>query len=124
MLVGLEPDVVEVPWPKQAVTGFGIGPRKFTEHYVYLALHQGHVNLVNEGAELDDPAGLLAGGRAKPRAGRGARPRPPAAAVGTMHLSGGVSKLARPRWDRHAATAALDLHVASMFSVVRAGSAG
>lgn len=58
----LDPDVVEVPWPKQAVIGFGIGPRKFTEHYAYLALHQGHVNLgFNQGAELDDPASLLTG---------------------------------------------------------------
>lgn len=58
----LDPHVVEVPWPKQAVVGFGIGPRKFSEHYAYLALHQGHVNLgFNQGAELDDPAGLLTG---------------------------------------------------------------
>lgn len=85
----LEPDVVEVPWPKQAVTGFGIGPRKFTEHYAYLALHQGHVNLVNEGAELDDPAGPLTGGRAKPRAGRAARLRPPAPAPGRCTRAAG-----------------------------------
>lgn len=58
----LDPNVVEVPWLKQGVVGFGIGPRKFTEHYAYLALHGDHVNLgFNQGAELDDPAGLLSG---------------------------------------------------------------
>lgn len=58
----LDPGVVEVPWPKQGVIGFGIGPRKYTEHYAYLALHRAHVNLgFNQGAELADPAGLLTG---------------------------------------------------------------
>lgn len=58
----VDPNVVEVPWPKQGVVGFGIGPPKFTEHYAYLALHGDHVNLgFNQGAELDDPAELLAG---------------------------------------------------------------
>ena len=58
----VDPGVVEVPWAKQGVIGFGIGPRKFTEHYAYLALHGDHVNLgFNQGAELDDPADLLSG---------------------------------------------------------------
>jgi len=62
LLRRLDPDVVEVPWPRQGVIGFGIGPRKFSEHYAYLALHRDHVNLgFNQGAELDDPAGLLSG---------------------------------------------------------------
>ena len=58
----VDPDVVEVPWPRQGTVGFGIGPRKFSEHYAYLALHPRHVNLgFNQGAELPDPAGLLGG---------------------------------------------------------------
>jgi len=58
----VDPDVVEVPWPRQGTVGFGIGPKKFTEHYAYLALHPSHVNLgFNQGAELSDPTGLLGG---------------------------------------------------------------
>lgn len=62
LIVALDPDVVEVPWPKQGTIGFGVGPRKFTEHYAYLALHGQHVNLgFNQGAELADPTGRLGG---------------------------------------------------------------
>lgn len=58
----LDADVVEVPWVRQAVVGFGVGPHKFTQHYAYLAVHRNHVNLgFNQGAELPDPAGLLSG---------------------------------------------------------------
>ncbi len=56
------PTVVEVPWPKQRVIGYGVGPRKMSEHFCYIALHADHVNLgFNYGAELPDPARLLAG---------------------------------------------------------------
>lgn len=62
LLRELDPAVVEVPWVRQAVIGFGVGPRKMTEHYAYLAVHRDHVNLgFNQGAELPDPAGLLGG---------------------------------------------------------------
>jgi hypothetical protein len=58
----VDPDVVEVPWPKQGVIGFGIGPKKYSQHYAYLALYGDQLNLgFNQGAELDDPAGLLGG---------------------------------------------------------------
>ena len=54
------PDVVEVPWPRQRVVGYGVGPRKMSEHFCYVAVHKDHVNLgFNYGAELPDPAGLL-----------------------------------------------------------------
>ena len=56
------PDIVEVPWPKQRVIGYGVGPRKMSEHYCYIAVHNDHVNLgFNYGAELPDPDGLLEG---------------------------------------------------------------
>lgn len=56
------PNVVEVPWPRQNVVGYGVGPRKMSEHFCYIAFHKDHVNLgFNQGAELPDPAGLLAG---------------------------------------------------------------
>jgi len=39
----------------------GVGPRKMSEHYAYLAVHPRHVNLgCNYGAHLDD-GGLLEG---------------------------------------------------------------
>ena len=55
-------DVVEVPWPRQNVVGYGVGPKKMSEHFCYIAFHNDHVNLgFNQGAELPDPAELLAG---------------------------------------------------------------
>ncbi len=56
------PEVVEVPWPRQNVVGYGVGPKKMSEHFCYLAIHRDHVNLgFNQGAELPDPEGLLGG---------------------------------------------------------------
>ena len=56
------PGVVEVPWPKQNVIGYGVGPWKMSEHFCYLAVYPNHVNLgFNYGAELPDPDGLLEG---------------------------------------------------------------
>lgn len=56
------PDVVEVPWPRQRVVGYGVGPRKKTEHFCYIATYDTHVNLgFNYGLDLPDPAGLLEG---------------------------------------------------------------
>jgi hypothetical protein len=56
-----DPDVVRVIWPHQKTVGYGVGPKKMTEHYAYLAVHPRHVNLgCNHGAHLDD-GGLLEG---------------------------------------------------------------
>ena len=42
--------------------GYGVGPKKMSEHFCYLAVQRDHVNLgFNFGAELPDPEGLLAG---------------------------------------------------------------
>jgi hypothetical protein len=42
-------------------TLYGVGPKKMSEHYAYLAVHPRHVNLgCNHGAHLDD-GGLLEG---------------------------------------------------------------
>ena len=55
------PGVVEVPWPRQRVIGYGVGPKKMSEHYAYLTIHRDHVNLgCNHGARLDS-GGLLEG---------------------------------------------------------------
>jgi len=56
-----DPDVVRVVWPHQRTVGYGVGPKKLSEHYAYLAVHPRHVNLgCNHGAHLDD-GGLLEG---------------------------------------------------------------
>ena len=54
-----DPDAVRVVWPHQRTVGYGVGPKKMSEHYAYLAVHPRHVNLgCNYGARLDD-GGLL-----------------------------------------------------------------
>jgi hypothetical protein len=56
-----DPDVVRVVWPHQKTVGYGVGPKKMSEHYAYIAVHPKHVNLgCNYGARLDD-GGLLEG---------------------------------------------------------------
>jgi len=56
------PAVVEVPWPKQRAVGYGVGPRKMSEHFCYVSLSGGHINLgFNYGSELPDPDHLLEG---------------------------------------------------------------
>ena len=58
----LDPEVVEVIWAHQGTIGWGIGPKKMSEHYAYLAVHPKHVNVgFYRGAALPDPAGLLEG---------------------------------------------------------------
>ena len=58
----LLPDAYEVAWPKQSIVGYGVGPKKQTEHFCYLGLFKNHVNLgFNHGAELSDPDGMLEG---------------------------------------------------------------
>jgi hypothetical protein len=58
----LDPNVVEVVWPHQGTIGWGVGPKKMSEHYAYLAVHATHVNLgFYRGASLADPGRLLTG---------------------------------------------------------------
>ena len=62
LIADVYPAVVEVPWSRQNVVGYGIGPKKMSEHFCYIAFHRDHVNLgFNPGAELPDPEGLLGG---------------------------------------------------------------
>ena len=57
----VDPDVVRLVWPHQRTIGYGVGPKKMSEHYAYVTVHDKHVNLgCNYGARLDD-AGLLEG---------------------------------------------------------------
>ena len=56
-----DPDVVRVVCPHQRTIGYGVGPKKMSEHYAYIAVHPRHINLgCNYGAHLDD-GGLLEG---------------------------------------------------------------
>lgn len=62
LIADVYPEVVEVPWVRQNVVGYGVGPKKMSEHFCYIAFHRDHVNLgFNQGAELPDPEGLLEG---------------------------------------------------------------
>jgi hypothetical protein len=62
LIFDVYPEVVEVPWPRQNVAGYGVGPKKMSEHFCYIALHGDHVNLgFNQGGELPDPEDLLEG---------------------------------------------------------------
>lgn len=62
LIISIYPDVVEVPWPKQQITGYGAGPKKNSEHFAYIGVHRNHVNLgFYYGVELPDPEGWLEG---------------------------------------------------------------
>ena len=62
LIIEVYPDVVEVPWPKQRIIGYGVGPKKMSEHFCYIGAHRDHVNLgFYYGAELPDPEGLMEG---------------------------------------------------------------
>jgi hypothetical protein len=62
LIYDVMPDVVEVPWVRQRIIGYGVGPRKMSEQYAYISLHKGHVNLgFYYGSELPDPDKLLEG---------------------------------------------------------------
>ena len=62
LIIDLYPNVVEVPWPKQSITGYGVGPKKMSEHFCYIGVFKEHVNLgFYYGADLPDPEGLLDG---------------------------------------------------------------
>ncbi|HEY6459945.1 MAG TPA: DUF1801 domain-containing protein [Polyangiaceae bacterium] len=56
------PAVVEVPWETQGNVGYGVGPKKMSEQFVYIMPASKHVNPgFYYGADLKDPAKLLEG---------------------------------------------------------------
>ena len=56
------PAVVEVAWPRQRNIGYGVGPKKMSEHFCYIAVLQDAINLgFMYGSELPDPKKLLKG---------------------------------------------------------------
>ena len=61
-IAALHESSVEIVWPKQRIASFGVGPKKMTEHYAYIAVENSHVNLgFYHGTSLPDPSGLLEG---------------------------------------------------------------
>ena len=62
LIISLDKDYVEVAWPRQKIVSFGVGPKKMTEHYAYIAVQASHVNLgFYHGTALTDPDGILEG---------------------------------------------------------------
>lgn len=61
-VISLHAGCVEVVWPKLKIASFGVGPKKQTQHYAYIAVYSSHINLgFYHGAVLADPSGLLEG---------------------------------------------------------------
>ena len=62
LLFKIHADVFEQAWVKQKVAGYGVGPKKMTEHYCYMVFAKAHINFgFNHGVNLKDPKGLLGG---------------------------------------------------------------
>ena len=62
LLVEIKPGITEVPWGNQKIAGYGVGPKKMSEHFCYIAPQKNYVNLgFMYGADLPDPEGLLEG---------------------------------------------------------------
>lgn len=62
------PHVVEVVWLNQRISGYGVGPKKMSEQFCYIALFKNRINLgFYYGADLPDPQNLLDGSGIKLR---------------------------------------------------------
>ncbi|MFT4512396.1 MAG: hypothetical protein ACI91B_001090 [Planctomycetota bacterium] len=62
LVTSMHKQVVEIAWPTQKIVSYGVGPKKMTEHYVYVAVFKTRVNLgFYYGTSLPDPEGLLEG---------------------------------------------------------------
>jgi len=62
LILDVYPDAIELPWPKQHMASYGVGPKKMTEHFCYIGVQRNYVNLgFYYGAQLSDPEQLLEG---------------------------------------------------------------
>ncbi|HET7560809.1 MAG TPA: DUF1801 domain-containing protein [Rhodanobacteraceae bacterium] len=62
LITAQHPACVEIVWPKLKIASYGVGPKKTTQHYAYIAVQPSHINLgFYHGMMLNDPAGLLEG---------------------------------------------------------------
>ena len=65
LLADVMPGITEVPWARQKIAGYGVGPKKMSQHFCYIAPFKKHLNLgFMYGAHLPDPENLLEGGGA------------------------------------------------------------
>lgn len=61
-IASIHGDFIEVAWPRMQIASYGIGPKKMSEHYAYIAPQSDYVNLgFYHGVALKDPTGLLEG---------------------------------------------------------------
>ena len=68
LLAEVMPGVTEVPWARQRIAGYGVGPKKMSQHFCYLAPFKTHLNFgFMYGAQLPDPENLLEGSGANLR---------------------------------------------------------
>lgn len=62
LIADVMPGVTEVPWAQQKIAGYGVGPKKMSEHFCYIAPYAKNVHLgFMYGADLLDPENLLEG---------------------------------------------------------------
>ena len=62
LLADVMPGITEVPWARQKIAGYGIGPKKMSQHFCYLAPYKKHLNFgFMYGAHLPDPHKLMEG---------------------------------------------------------------
>ena len=62
LIAQVMPNVVEVAWPTQNIIGYGVGPKKMSEQFCYIAVFKERINLgFYYGADLPDPEHLLDG---------------------------------------------------------------
>jgi hypothetical protein len=45
VMLAAHPQAVETHWPRLQTVSFGIGPKKMSHHYAYLAMFKSHVNI-------------------------------------------------------------------------------
>ena len=62
LILDVMPEIVEVAWPRQRIIGYGVGPKKMSEQFCYIAVLKERINLgFYYGADLPDPASLMEG---------------------------------------------------------------
>ena len=62
LLADVMPGITEVPWARQKIAGYGVGPKKMSQHFCYIAPFKKHLNLgFMYGAHLPDRQNLLEG---------------------------------------------------------------
>jgi Domain of unknown function (DU1801) len=62
LVLVIYPEAHESIWLKQNIASYGVGPKKMSEHFVYIAAYRNHVNLgFYQGSEMVDRDGILQG---------------------------------------------------------------